>query len=310
MATLPSLSAAVPLPLPPYAKFTYNSSLREKVLEYRFLAELTTELLRRGLDFEVLRSDVDLTGYDLVVEVEGLTRHIQLKAGKNDGVRADVTLNVKLAAKPSGCVLWLLYDPATLEFTSMRWFGGLPGAPLPELGDKLARHSKGNAEGVKLERPDHRVVPVRRFETLYDFGHIADRLFGMRPQDEAAFLRSRLRPFEGPALGWVPVVAAGKFAAVPHDLAWEHSAPLAHLIDGYRIVEVAGLGHYDAFLQQQRQHAEAHGRWAGDAVTLWTTLFLEHRAWRFSGPFEPEGEALTRLDTLCRQLSAALAALA
>jgi hypothetical protein len=108
----------------------------------------------------------------------------------------------------------------------------------------------------------------------------------------------------------VPVVAAGNFAAVPHDLTWEHSAPLAHLIDGYRIVEVAGLGHYSDFLQQQRQQAEASGRWAGGAVELWTTLFLEQRAWHFSGHVVPEGETLKLLDTLCRQLSAALAALA
>jgi hypothetical protein len=38
---------------------------------------------------------------------------------------------------------------------------------------------------------------------------------------------------------------------------------------------------------------------------LWTTLFLEHRRWRFASPHEPEGEALDHLEQLVAALHSA-----
>jgi len=148
------------------------------VLEYRFLAELGAELWRLGVEFEVLRGDVDDSGHDLVIEAGGILRHIQLKAMIKGGKRADVTVNTRLATKGSGCVIWMTYNPATLELGPFRWFGGKPGEPLQGLGDKVAKHSKGNAAGEKNIRPAHRVISRGAFETLGSMTDLADRLFG------------------------------------------------------------------------------------------------------------------------------------
>lgn len=157
---------------------SHRSSALEKVLEYRFLGLLGAELWRRGIEFEVLRSDVDDNGHDLVIEADGILRHIQLKAMMKGGKRADVTVNTRLAAKSSGCVIWMTYDPVTLDLGAFRWFGGKPGEPLQGLGDKVARHSKGNVAGEKTLRPAHRVIPRGAFETLGSISELADRLFG------------------------------------------------------------------------------------------------------------------------------------
>jgi len=159
---------------------SHRSSALEKVLEYRFLGLLGAELWRRGVEFEVLRGDVDASGHDLVIEAAGVLRHIQLKAMIKGGKRANVTANTRLATKSSGCVIWMTYDPATLELDPFRWFGGKPGEPLQGLGDKVAKHSKGNAAGEKTERPAHRVIPRGAFETLESVADLADRLFGMQ----------------------------------------------------------------------------------------------------------------------------------
>jgi hypothetical protein len=108
---------------------SHRSSVLEKALEYRFLADLSAELLRRGMEFDVLRGDVDHQGYDLVVEANGVVRHIQLKAMVKGGKRADVNVNVKLADKPSGCVVWMRYDPETLAIGPFAWLGGDAGEP-------------------------------------------------------------------------------------------------------------------------------------------------------------------------------------
>ena len=157
---------------------SHRSSALEKVLEYRFLAELGAELWRRGVEFEVLRGDVDDSGHDLVIEAGGILRHIQLKAMIKGGKRADVTVNTRLATKGSGCVIWMTYNPATLELGPFRWFGAKPGEPLQGLGDKVAKHSKGNAAGEKNIRPAHRVISRGAFETLGSMTDLADRLFG------------------------------------------------------------------------------------------------------------------------------------
>jgi hypothetical protein len=157
---------------------SHRSSALEKVLEYRFLADLTAQLWRRGAQFEVLRGDVDNGGHDLVIEANGVLRHIQLKAMIKGGKRADVAINTSLARKSSGCVVWMTYDPATLALGPFRWLGGAPGEPLPELGDRVAKHSKGNALGEKTVRPAHRVVPRGRFEKIVTIAELADRLFG------------------------------------------------------------------------------------------------------------------------------------
>jgi hypothetical protein len=160
----------------------HSSSALEKVLEHRFVAELSTTLWKRRIsDFEVLRSEVDRHGYDLVIEANGILRHVQLKAMRQGGKRAEVALNRRLAAKPSGCVVWMIYDPVTLAPGPFLWFGGEPGKPLPELGDRVAHHTKGNAEGTKTPRPDHRVVRKSAFEMVGSMDELVERLFGKAP---------------------------------------------------------------------------------------------------------------------------------
>jgi hypothetical protein len=157
---------------------SHRSSTREKVLEYRFLAEVTAELYRRGLEFDVLRSDVDALGHDLVIEANGIIRHIQLKATYRGGKSTRVTSNIRLATRPSGCLIWMIYDPHTLDITAFRWFGGVPGAALPDLGTRVVKHSRCNAGGTKNERPAHRVLPRRVFSPIGDIATLVDQLFG------------------------------------------------------------------------------------------------------------------------------------
>jgi hypothetical protein len=58
-----------------------QSSLREKLLEHVFIGELLRCLWRSGRrDIEVLRAEIDASGYDLVLECNGVLRHVQFKS--------------------------------------------------------------------------------------------------------------------------------------------------------------------------------------------------------------------------------------
>jgi len=161
---------------------TAHSSTREKVLEHLFVGELLRCLWRQGArDIEVLRAEVDKGGYDLVLEANGVIRHVQLKSSHRAATTRAVGVNINLAGKPSGCVLWIQFEPTTLDLGPFLWFGGVPKAPLPPLGDKVGKHTKADSTGKKGERPNIRVLAKSRFELLPDMDAVARMLFGPAP---------------------------------------------------------------------------------------------------------------------------------
>ena len=156
-----------------------HSVLRERIVEHVFIGEALRRLWVRGItDVEVLRSEFDAGGYDLVMGRGPVVRHIQFKISRVDGKTAAIKASLRLAEKPSGCVLWILVTPA-LELQTFLWFGGAPGQPLPDIGSmRVAQHTKANAKAIKSERPDHRVIPRSRFESLGSLDEVLQRLFG------------------------------------------------------------------------------------------------------------------------------------
>src|SRR5262249_25376016 len=137
-----------------------------------------------GATVEVLRSEVDASGYDVVFECNGRLRHVQLKTSKPDAKASGQKVNVALAAKPSGCIVWIVRhedrQAGRMRVASL-FFGGEAGQPLPSLdGFKVAKHTKGNSEGVKKERLAIRVVPKSRFTVVGTTRELVRKLFGLQ----------------------------------------------------------------------------------------------------------------------------------
>lgn len=162
-----------------------KSMFYEQLVEHVFVSEVLQEVWYYfGETVEVLGSEVDTSGYDVVFECNGILRHVQLKTSKADAKASGQKVNVVLASKPSGCIVWLVRheDRQTCRMRlSYLFFGGEPGLPLPSLeGLKVARHTKANAEGVKTERTAVRVVPKSRFVAIPSTRELVGRLFGLR----------------------------------------------------------------------------------------------------------------------------------
>lgn len=156
-----------------------DASAREKLIEHLLIGELQKHLWKSGIrDCEVLHAEVDSAGYDIVLEACGTMRHVQLKASYLEAKTARVPINTRLAAKTSGCVIWIWFDPDTLELGPFLWFGGEPGQALPDLGDKIALHKRRNKEGNRPERPRIREVNKGRFAKLESVEALAEALFG------------------------------------------------------------------------------------------------------------------------------------
>src|SRR5829696_2879717 len=157
-----------------------HSSYRESLLEHLFSGAVMRHLWLKGIKrMEVLKPQVDDGGYDLVLEARGVVRQVQLKSSHTGSSTGDVRVNVALSEKPSGCVVWMFFDDETLELGPYLWFGAAPGVALPSLDEhKIAKHTKGNALGVKTERPNLRVVPKRYFQKITTIDELVAKLFG------------------------------------------------------------------------------------------------------------------------------------
>src|SRR5258708_37444419 len=134
-----------------------DSSLRDEALGHVFLGQLLTFMWRTDArDIEVLKSEVDRGGYDVVLESKGVIRHVQLKSSFRGSKVREVDVSTKLLRKPGGCILWLEFDSESLMIEGFYWFGGNAATSLPDLGPRGARHPKGT---VMAKRPSPRSTP-------------------------------------------------------------------------------------------------------------------------------------------------------
>jgi hypothetical protein len=156
------------------------SSYREALLEHLFAGEVMKHLWLQGVHrIEVLKPQVDDGGYDLVLEANDITRHVQLKASHKGSSTAQVNVGLALGDKPSGCVVWIFFAPDTLALGPFYWLGGGPGEPLPNITAlKPAKWARANAKGIKAERAKLRTVPRSRFERVETVADIVKKLFG------------------------------------------------------------------------------------------------------------------------------------
>src|SRR5258706_8212102 len=110
-----------------------DSSLREQALGHVFLGQLLTFMWQSGArDIEVLKSEVDRGGYDLVLEANGIIRHVQLKSSFRGSKVREVDVSTKLLCKPGGCGLWVEFDSDSLWIQRFYWFRGKAGTALPD----------------------------------------------------------------------------------------------------------------------------------------------------------------------------------
>lgn len=162
-----------------------KSLFYEQLVEHVFVSQVLQEAWYRfGQTVEVLRSEVDSAGHDVVFECNGILRYVQLKTSKADAETRGQKVNLALASKPGGCIVWLIRHEDGLSFRvrlTYLFFGGKPGQNLPSLkGFEVARHTKANAQGKKAERPAIRVVPRKCFEVINSTKDLVECLFGLR----------------------------------------------------------------------------------------------------------------------------------
>jgi hypothetical protein len=162
------------------AQDSENSSYRERMVEHLLIGEmLKFSWANHGYTLEVARPEVDNSGYDLILEANKVVRHCQIKSSFRGASTANQKVHVGLEGKPSGCILWIEFDKDSLELGPFHFFGQKPGMPIGSLGSyKTAKHTKGNKDGVKAERPNIKVIPKGKFTKINSIVEMCNLLFG------------------------------------------------------------------------------------------------------------------------------------
>jgi len=159
-----------------------NSLYIEKTLQHMLLARLSQVVWKKKKSklLEIATAEIDNKGFDVVLTVGKVTRHVQLKCLKLGGKRSHIDINVGLFDKSSGCVLVCEYDPSNLEFISFYFFGNLPGRRLPDIRKlPVALNPRRSLKG-RTPRKNVRNIPKRDFERIVTIEEIVEKLFGTK----------------------------------------------------------------------------------------------------------------------------------
>jgi len=157
----------------------YEFSLfREKFVEHRFIGEILELFWKKGIfDVEVLKSEIDNAGYDLVITYNNITNYIQLKSSLKRSKTSQQKVNIKLADKKNSSVIWIIIDDKD-EGINFEYRIFIPKKN--EMDNfRTAKHVKGNAEGVKKERPNIKIVKKAQFEEV-SLDEIIKKLFKVK----------------------------------------------------------------------------------------------------------------------------------
>jgi hypothetical protein len=158
---------------------TEHSAFREKLIEHLFVGELLKlSWIYGDCQIEISKPEVDNSGYDIIAEANGIIRHIQIKSSYIGGKTAKQKIHIKLSEKPSGCVVWIYFDEKTLSFGPYYFLGFENAAPLKSIIDaKVAKHSKGDKDGFKAQRPNIREVNKGAFVKFDTIDSLYNALF-------------------------------------------------------------------------------------------------------------------------------------
>lgn len=99
-----------------YDKDFLHSSMRETIFEHKFIGDFLSHCWQQSrFDVEVLRSEIDDAGYDLVISIGKITSYLQLKVTAKDTDTSEFPIHEKLINKERSFILLIEYNRKDLS---------------------------------------------------------------------------------------------------------------------------------------------------------------------------------------------------
>jgi len=158
-----------------------RSSYVENILRHGLVSSLAAVLWRRdpALSVQVFNSEVDDSGFDVVLGVGGEIRYVQLKQTHDEKVPPNCSVRLSFAQLPGACVVLVSHSMQDLRLTGYRFFGADPAMPLPDIEGfrKPRMPGRRSASGKQKIRENYRKIPIRHFKGPLTIEQLTDILF-------------------------------------------------------------------------------------------------------------------------------------
>lgn len=159
-----------------------RSSYVENVLCHGLTAALSGAAWRRNpyQALQVFNTEVDDSGFDLILGVGSALRYVQLKQAHDEKVPTYVSVRQPFSQMPGSCVVLMSHSLETLALTSFRFYGGeMPSQPMPSIDSFSQSKAPGRrtAGGERKIRTNYRNVLLSKFQGPLTLEELLERLF-------------------------------------------------------------------------------------------------------------------------------------
>ena len=157
-----------------------HSHYVENTLRHVFLSDLCRALWRRDHTqrLHIYNNEVDDAGFDLVIGLGSIVRHVQLKARNTTGRARSISAHTALASAQGGCIVWMFFSTDTLTIEHYRFFGQPSGEAMSDISHlPEVLTQRRNIRGQRTVRPHHRTVRRSDFSQPLSTEELIDALF-------------------------------------------------------------------------------------------------------------------------------------
>lgn len=158
-----------------------RSSYVENVLTHSMISALAGDLWRRDpeIRMDILRTEVDESGFDLVLTMSGLARYIQIKQVNSEGRNKNFSVRADFALMPGSCVVVIVHRDSDLHIEGYRFFGAAPNKAMPSVDafNSSILPGRRDKDGNRRVREHYRDIPGVRFTKLNSVSDLLDVLF-------------------------------------------------------------------------------------------------------------------------------------
>ena len=158
-----------------------RSSYVENVLVHRMVASLAGELWRRDptIPLHIFNSEVDDSGFDLVLGCGTRLRYIQVKQVHAKGTASKFSVRLDFTRMPGSCVVVVVHTEDELLIDHFLFYGGAINEPMPSVEDNKPSTVPGrrDIEGKRKTRQHYRDVRRKKFIGPLTGAGLLDALF-------------------------------------------------------------------------------------------------------------------------------------
>jgi len=152
----------------------------ENVLRHAFVSDLSSAIwsCNPRVSLQVFNSEVDDSGFDLVLCLGPYMRYVQLKQAHADKVPSHCSIRLSFSGLAGSCVVLMAYTLETLRLSCFKFFGGSPVEPTGAIDAmRPTRAPSRNSAGERKVRGNYRDVPVNQFQGPFSVEQLVEVLF-------------------------------------------------------------------------------------------------------------------------------------